>query len=282
MKNIKKTILMGGLLMLVGCKSISPEAQAVIDQITSAEQNTEHTYTEYSDIKASYEALTEESKEQVSNYTEYEEKMNAYFDQKKEELDSFFNGREFYYTEKDEPSVSVMRFNGDTITFSIYEFDGNGKHEAASTDYEYQCDGKTIYLNSSSPMSIQYSVNDLGAELEDKFLTQEQIIDGLQGDWTLRTTIFGKGNEWNMSISGNDVEYENAAEAYGYSDGSYYYYGPYSGSITIEDGSVSINSDHGEEFFFSCYNGNIKLYHYGNEMSPGNGLKGEDGYYDAF
>ena len=68
----------------------------------------------------------------------------------------------------------------------------------------------------------------------------------------------------------------------GFDDGSYYYYGPYSGSFTLDEGSVLIDAMHGKEFYFSCNEGKVQLYHYSHKMTAGSGLKGEDGYESAF
>ncbi|MBR4444850.1 MAG: hypothetical protein IKS37_03025 [Solobacterium sp.] len=281
MNKFIKCIAAGTLcFMLASCKSVSPEAQAVIDTINTAMQNTEHTVQEYADIQAQYEALDEKTQKEVSNYSEYQTKVVSYFADKRNEVNTSLKGQKFYFSDT-EGSVTSMVFNGDTVHMSLYDFDGNGKHETASVDYEYICDGSKIRLNASQPMVISYSVSNGKVTLDSSYLTEDDIINGLQGSWTLRTSSFAGDTERNMEISGRNATYEHASEAYGY-DGAYYYYGPYSGSITIDDGSVSINDTHGQEYFFSCKNGSVQLYHYDSKMSRGSGLKYEDGYYDAF
>lgn len=284
-KTLKTLVLTGMVLSLVSCKSVSPEAQEVIDIIEETRQQTEHTMEEYVEIQNKYDALTEEDKKDVETYSEFTTDMDNYFTEKKAEFANALGNNKYYFSEK-EASVGVLKASGDKIQITLYEFDGNGKHEVASVDYDYTSDGSTVSLDSSGPMEIAYSISDGKLQLDDYYFTEEQILDGIQGNWTLRKTnnFFGNisTNEYNMSISGNNAEYEDAASALGYSDGSYYYYGPYSGSLSIIDGSVEINASHGDEYFFSCYNGKVQLYHYGDMMKPGNGLKGEDGYEDAF
>lgn len=282
MKSIKILFVICIAFLLTSCKKTSPEAQAVIDSIKAVAENSEHTYTELTDIQAQFDALTEEQQEEVTNFGEYKESVEAFFNEKKEEVKTALSGKKYYFSEK-EASVGVMKFSSDQIQISLYQFDGNGKSETASVNYEYVCDGSVITLTSgSAPMEIAYTIKDGNATLDSYYMTEEQVIDGLQGNWVCKTSYFGKGNEYNMSISGTKAKYESAAEAFGYNDGSYYYYGPYSGSFVIDDGSVSIDAMHGKEFFFSCYNGKVQLYHYDNKMSAGSGLKGEDGYENSF
>lgn len=281
MKKFNWMILAGMAVTLTACKSTSPEAQAVLDAISASQENAEHTVQEYTDVQAAFDALTEEQQKEVKTYAEYQTAMDSYFNEKKDELKAAFDGK-VYYTSDEDASLEIIHFNGDTITISLYSYDGNGKLETASVDYDYTCDGNKIYLNSSAPMELSYSIDGTEGVLDGEYLTEADVLDGLQGNWTVRTTLFGNASEWNMSISGNEATYENAAEAMGYNDGSYYYYGPYSGKFTLDEGSVSIDARHGHEFFFSCSGGKVQLYHFGNKMTAGSGLKGEDGYENAF
>ena len=55
-------------------------------------------------------------------------------------------------------------------------------------------------------------------------------------------------------------------------------YGPYEGTYTIGDGTFVTDADHGDRYFFNVYEGEVNVFHYGNEMKRGEGFPGQDGY----
>ena len=79
MKKVFKLVAAGCLMFaLTGCKKVSPEAQALMDVIKTAEQNEEPTYKEFSDIQNQYGALTEEVQKEVTNFPDYLNKARLF------------------------------------------------------------------------------------------------------------------------------------------------------------------------------------------------------------
>ena len=110
------------------------------------------------------------------------------------------------------------------------------------------------------------------------------VKEAIQGHWSVRRSQFLLGSlsvdEHHILFDGDKVTYENASEAYGYNDGTYYYYGPYTGTFEIGCGEFETDMDNGNRWFFRIDDGEVQIMYYGNACTKAdtNDLPGEDGY----
>ena len=74
------------------------------------------------------------------------------------------------------------------------------------------------------------------------------------------------------------MTYESATEAYGYNDGSYYYYGPYEGTYEINENGLVVDAYNEWQFGFVISEGKVAMCRCGDILSAYSGFKGENGF----
>lgn len=161
--------------------------------------------------------------------------------------------------------LQKIKFTDSKANVSRITFDGNGKHSGGAISYTYDISDQfiTVAPGSSSEIILSYKVNGNTITLNNgACMAKDQVKQDLQGGWRYRDNSFGLTHEYNVIISGNTIKFENANEGFNLGYGQYYYYGPFSGTFTVGDGSINSNMTHGNEFFFNILNGKATLLHY--------------------
>lgn len=189
----------------------------------------------------------------------------------------FFNGGS-------DTILNYLTFTDKEATVGQVYFDGNGKHENAVNTCAYIVNDTNIVITmvDGTELAIPYELKDNEVVLEEGYLSSADVKEDLIGCWGVRTTnyFFGtkSANEYNIQIKEDELKAESAAQAYGYSNGEYYYYGPYTGTYTLGTGNFETEMKHGYEWFFNIIDGKATALHYGNVCKPIKKLPGEDGY----
>ena len=191
----------------------------------------------------------------------------------------------------------VWYFNGgadniiDRITFSGTEaeiaqmyVDGNRGHDNGSNTCTCVVDGENITVTSpeGGEMVIPYRLEGEKLVLDSGYRTAEQIDADIQGFWRLHRSenLLGRysESEYNIQFDHGTVRSERAVLAWGYTNGEYYYYGPYQGSYTVGFGTFETEMDHGEDWFFNIIDGKAVILYFDGICQPADGLPGENGY----
>ncbi len=197
------------------------------------------------------------------------------------------DGSIWYFNGGSNSTVKSISFSDRAIIKEV-SFDGNGKHTKTPEYYSYLIDETAITLTGrlGDELVIPYKIESSSLLLDDgKYLTQNQVDDGLQGYWTERYTntflIVGE-HEYNIYFNKGQVTSESASEAAFGNAGEYYYYGPYKGTYEFKFGELSIKMNDkfadGNEWYFNVVNGDVVAIHNGRVCSRGNGLPGQNGY----
>lgn len=192
----------------------------------------------------------------------------------------------WYFEAETKNSVNRLLFADGTAAVSLAYMDGNGRHESSDvTNYTYKITDAEIILikDDLSETAISYTFkNDTLTLDKSKYFTPEMVDEGVQGYWTSKSSqsVLGEWltSEHNIYFNEGKVVSESATEAYGYNDGTYYYYGPYEGTYEIGFGNFETEIRHGDDWFFRIEDGKVQILHYDNLCSESDGLPGEDGY----
>ena len=193
-------------------------------------------------------------------------------------------GSKWYSGAETSNTFVVWNFYDESVEKAAYFVDGNGMHDSEKKVAEYTIQKDAIkVLFDDEEMLIPYVFEDNKIILkEGEYFSPQDVDEAIQGFWTLRNgnNFFGtySSNEYNIQFENGVMRIEEAAEAMNGAPGEYYYYGPYEGSYTIGDGIFVTDADHGDRYFFNVYEGEVNVFHYGNEMRRGEGLPGQDGY----
>ncbi len=189
----------------------------------------------------------------------------------------------WFYSSGTTTVLNQLTFSDLTATIKKVSFDGNGRHDNVPDTYAYTIDDNKIYIHIQSGRikEIAYSVTGSEISFGRDYLTEKQVDSDLQGHWTYTSqSLLGSWNEYHLLINGSKLKYEHAAEAYGYRDGTYYYYGPYSGSYRLKFGGFDTAMTNGSEWFWGIKDGKAVALHFDHVCSKTNGdLPGEDGYF---
>lgn len=187
-----------------------------------------------------------------------------------------------------ENSLNCFVFSKESVMVKHVFFDGNGYQTSSENTLPYIVDDTSISmtLDDGSDLVIPYTLSGNSIALgSGEYFSASQVDAELQGYWYCNeyTYISLLGNlsvsKYNAYIHDGTFEYEYATEAYGYNDGSYYYYGPYADSYTIGLGRIESDIHNGSYFFFNIIDGAVKLMHYDHVYSKASsGMPGEDGY----
>lgn len=194
------------------------------------------------------------------------------------------NGTKWFSAVETSNSVVVWDFFEESLQCSKYFFDGNGIHESDKNVAEYELEKDVIKAKfEDNEILIPYTFENDEIHLEKgKYFSVQDIEDGIQGCWTFHKKDYissirmSTENEYNIQFNAGTMINESAGRAY--TGEGYYYYGPNEGTYTIGNGKFETEAKHGGEFFFNVYEGKVNLYHYGDRMTPSDGLPGEDGY----
>lgn len=192
----------------------------------------------------------------------------------------------WFYADTAVNAVNVITFTADGASTKDIYYDGNGKHVTAETPCSYLLDDSAIYvtLPDGTELVIPYAVSGesvtLGAE---GFFSIADVEAGLQGYWNSRETTYNpitgfSTSEYNIQLENGTITYEYAAEAYGYTDGTYYYYGPHTGTYTISANGFDTDAKNGFQFGFVITDGQLAMLRYDHICTPGSGLPGQDNY----
>ena len=174
-----------------------------------------------------------------------------------------------------------ISFDKDAAEYDYVFYDGNGIHQASDkANTTFTIDDNNIVVKESgefAELTIPYTFENGTITLDSgKFRSPDMILAELQGNWTMEEFSFGAG-EYNLNITGNHIEYENANKS-AVSWADYFYYGPYSGDFTLGFGTFEGDIKHLNTYFFMISDNVVVPTHFANKMHPGDGLKGEDGY----
>lgn len=187
----------------------------------------------------------------------------------------------WYFNGGSDTILNGIRFSSNKATITQVYFDGNGKHENGSNDCDYVLDGEniTVTLTDGSEMVIPYVVNGDAVTLgNQEYFTPAEVDAALQGYWGVSYESMGNGHQYYIYFNHGTVTSENAAESAMDNDGSYFYYGPYEGTYTLNFGGIDTEMRHGKEWFFNIIDGAVAVLHYDHVCSPATGFPGENGY----
>lgn len=194
------------------------------------------------------------------------------------------DGNTWYFNGGSDTILNSISFADGGATIAQVSFDGNGSHDNGSNTYSYTLDDAniTVTLNDGSNLTIAYTISDGAITLgENEYFSPEEVDAGLQGFWTESgSSVLGGSNEYNIQIDNGNISSESASEAIGYGNGAYYYYGPYTGTYTLNFGGFDTDMYHGKDYFFNIIDGEVKLLHFDTVCSRSDitQFPGEDGY----
>lgn len=195
-------------------------------------------------------------------------------------------GRTWVFNGGSDTILNGISFEGEEARISQVYYDGNGKHDNGTNACAFTVDDKNILITMTdgSEMEIPYTMdgNELSLE-KDKYFTMDQIEEGIQGYWNNRSSfrdIFGKksSSEHNICFDNGKVSSESATEASGGAPGEYYYYGPDTGSYTLNFGGIDTEMPHGNDWFYNIIDGKVTILHYDKVCTPYDHFPGENGY----
>ena len=192
----------------------------------------------------------------------------------------------WFYEAESSNAVNVITFSKESASIHQIYYDGNGPHTTADTLGAYTVDQKNIniVLADENSMTIPYTMDDKGLVLgKGEYFTAEQVEQGLQGYWGLKESDYNpligiSQSETIYYFNKGKLKYESASKAYGYSDGTYYYYGPYTGTYAVDKTGLKVEIDNAYQFGFVISEGKVVMNSCGDNMEVYSGFKGEDGY----
>lgn len=178
-------------------------------------------------------------------------------------------------------------FSKESVLVKHVFFDGNGYQTSSENSLPYTVDDSSISmtLDDGSELVLPYTLSgDTIALGSGEYFSASQVDAALQGYWYCNEYSYNSftgfsSSKYNAYFHDGTFEYEYATEAYGYNDGSYYYYGPYEDSYTLGLGRIESDIHNGSYFFFNIIDGEVKLMHFDHVYSKASsGMPGEDGY----
>ena len=196
------------------------------------------------------------------------------------------NGKTWLFNGGSNTILNKISFTDEEAEIAQVSYDGNGKHDNGSNTFAFTVDDKKILITMAdgSEMEIPYTLEGDSIKLEkDKYFTIEEIDEGIQGYWNVRSTfrnLLGKNSTSEDNIYFNDgkVISESATGATGGAPGEYNYFGPETGSYTLNFGGINTEMRHGNNWFFNIIDGKVAILHYDKVCSPYDHLPGENGY----
>ncbi len=183
--------------------------------------------------------------------------------------------------------LNSLKFVEGKAVISQITYSGNGASRSEGTNYAYTLDDAniTITLADGSELGIAYAVDGETIKLGDKdYYTAKEVDEGLQGYWSHYSApsyaggiALGAG-EYIYCYDNGEVIFEHASEAYGYNDGTYYYYGPDKGTYEITEKGLEVEAKNEWQFGFNIIDGEVVMVRCEDVCERTDGFKGEDGF----
>lgn len=249
---------------------------------------------QYKYEKASKLEQSEQFEEALALYKEIEEYENSKEKEKTltrkvlhlDEIVNLMNNKVLYYNGGNNTTLCQISFTEQDATIQRVAFNGNGQQKISTDVYNWDLDTEKIIVNED--LSISYKAENGNITFEDgKYFTTEQVIEGIQGYWKLKTTTYVLGrfakNEYNIYINGDKITSQSAAEAR-YGNGDYYFYEPEEKSYTLDIGNIKAPNGNGTisgrfmGFNFNIIDNQIKVLHYDKVMEKTDKLPNENDY----
>lgn len=182
-------------------------------------------------------------------------------------------------------SLSLEKNN--EVSYKVYEIDGNGINCINDISGKYRADDTNVTvslkgedLEGKTELVFPYVIDGDNVKLDD-CCSPDEVEDAIQGYWRERSLedTMNCGHEYNFHIKDGKIKFEHAAEAYGYTNGEFYYYGPYVGTYSIGDGEIVCkDADKEPNLYFTVKNGRVVLLRYTHILEEAKKLPGEKGY----
>lgn len=194
-----------------------------------------------------------------------------------------FNEGAWFYAADAANAVNVITFTNEKANIKQIYYDGNGQHTTADNLCDFTVDDAkiSVTLADGSAMDIPYTAAEGVVTLgSGEYFTPQQVDAGLQGYWGIKdyNSLTGCASERIFNFNKGKVTYESATEAYGHNDGSYYYYGPYSGTYTVTADGLIVDAKNEWQFGFVISEGKVAMNRCGKTLSVYKKFKGEDGF----
>lgn len=190
----------------------------------------------------------------------------------------------WYFNGGSDTVLNYLTFTDKEATLGQVYFDGNGKHDNGSNACSYIVDDVNVIITmvDGTELVIPYEMKDDIVVLSKEYLTSSDVKENLKGYWKSHVSSYIIGmyteTEHNIYIGEDELKSESASLAAGGSNGEYYYYGPYTGTYTLDIGSFETDMKHGGEWFFNIIDGEVRVLHYEDVCTPSDRLPGENGY----
>ena len=191
----------------------------------------------------------------------------------------------WFYEATSVNAVNVISFTKENAELKQIYYDGNGKHTTTANVCQYGVTDTEIVVvqQDGSELKLEYTLNGSELSLGEKYFTPEQVAAGLEGYWGLKDISYNmftgfSTSEYIYYFENGNVKFESATTAYGYSDGTYYYYGPYEGTYVVNGEGLVVEARNEWQFGFVISEGKVAMCRCGDILKPYDGFKGEDGF----
>ena len=227
--------------------------------------------------------------EKISGYKDADQKLgiaekNQMYVDYPHIFDSLFNDA-FFYEDTSVNAVNVISFTMESATLKQIYYDGNGPHTTAAVEcaYTMDTDAIVVYLADGSTLELNYSLYGTGISLGAGYFSTSQVMEAMNGYWGIKRSDYNSvtgftSGEYIYQFSNGHVTFESASSAYGYTDGTYYYYGPYEGTYTITANGMEVDARNNWQFGFVISGGQVVPCRCGELLTPYSGFKGQGGF----
>lgn len=220
--------------------------------------------------------------EALADYKDSHEKLEeAKSGLMREQVVELLSNKTWFFNGGSDSTVNNISFTEEAATIGQTYYDGNGRHDKEDVSCAYTVDSENIVvtLADGSELKISYTIKDDTINLgNNEYFTAKEVEEGLQGYWTTKeNTEYGK-KEYIYYYKNGNVKFEYASEAIGYNDGSYYYYGPKTGTYVMDNDGLSVDASNSWQFGFNIIDGEVAMVRCTSVCKRTSGFKGEDGY----
>ncbi len=220
--------------------------------------------------------------EALADYKDSHEKLEeAKSGLMREQVVELLSNKTWFFNGGSDSTVNNISFTEEAATIGQTYYDGNGRHDKEDVNCAYTVDSENIVvtLADGNELKISYAIKDDTIKLgKNEYFTAKEVEKGLQGYWGLReNTEYGR-KEYIYYYKNGNVKFEYAAEATGYNDGTYYYYGPKTGTYVVDDNGLTVEASNNWQFGFNIIDGEVVMIRCTSVCKHVNGFKGEDGY----
>ena len=204
-----------------------------------------------------------------------------------DEVIPLMNNKVLYYNGGDNTILCQITFTEQEAKIEKVKFSGNGQGILSTNVYNWDLDTEKIIVNEE--LSINYKVENGNIIFEEeKYFTQEQVIEGIQGYWKLRKTTYVLGkfipSEDNIYIKGDKITAQSATKASNSNEYDYYYNEPTEKSYSLNIGNIKAKSEDGTTsgtfmgINFNIIDNQIKLLKYDKVMERADSLPDVNSY----